>query len=64
LPEYTLQSTESALRSYADQRQVKAALLINGSRVLLTGRAASPPIFDVMVMLGQRRTVERLRREF
>jgi glutamyl/glutaminyl-tRNA synthetase len=43
---------------------VKAGLLINGSRVLLTGKAASPPIFDVMVLLGQKRTVERLRGHF
>jgi glutamyl-tRNA synthetase len=64
LPEFTLQSTELALRSFADQKQVKAGLLINGSRVLLTGRAASPPIFDVMVMLGQMRTAERLRKSY
>ena len=64
IPEFTLESTESALRTLAEQRQVKAGLLINGSRVLLTGKAASPPIFDVMVMLGQKRTVERLRRPF
>ncbi|HVN83013.1 MAG TPA: glutamate--tRNA ligase [Terriglobia bacterium] len=64
LPEFTLQSTELALRSFADQKQVKAGVLINGSRVLLTGRAASPPIFDVMVMLGQKRTVERLRKNY
>jgi glutamyl-tRNA synthetase len=64
IPEFTLQSTELALRSFADQKQVKAGLLINGSRVLLTGRSASPPIFDVMVMLGQNRTVERLKKSY
>jgi glutamyl/glutaminyl-tRNA synthetase len=64
LSEFTLPSTESALRSFAAQKHVKAGLLINGSRVLLTGKAASPPIFDVMVLLGQKRTVERLRGHF
>jgi glutamyl-tRNA synthetase len=64
LSEFTLQSTESALRSFAAQKHVKAGLLINGSRVLLTGKSASPPIFDVMVLLGQKRTVERLRDPF
>jgi glutamyl-tRNA synthetase len=62
LTEFTLQSTETALRAFAEQKQVKAGLLINGARVLLTGKAASPPIFDVMVLLGRQRTVERLRK--
>jgi glutamyl-tRNA synthetase len=62
LTEFTVQSTETTLRSYADEKQVKAGLLINAARVMLTGRGVAPPLFDVMVVLGQARTVERLRR--
>jgi len=62
LDDFTLESAEAALRSFAEQRQVKPGLLINASRVLLTGKAVAPGIFEVMVALGQRRTVQRLRR--
>jgi glutamyl-tRNA synthetase len=30
------------------------------ARVALTGRTASPPLFDVMAVLGKERTVARL----
>ena len=61
LPEFTLETAEAALRGFADQRQVKPGLLINASRVLLTGKAVAPGIFEVMLALGQARTVQRLR---
>jgi glutamyl-tRNA synthetase len=59
---FTLESTEAALRALADEKQVKAGLLINASRVLLTGRAVGPPLFHIMVQLGKQRTAERLER--
>ena len=40
---------------------IKAGVLINASRVALTGQAASPGIFDVMTLLGREKTVSRLR---
>ncbi len=54
--------TETALRSFAQARGVKAGLLINASRVALTGQAVAPGIFAVMEVLGKQRTVERLRK--
>jgi glutamyl/glutaminyl-tRNA synthetase len=63
-PEFTLETAESTLRGFAEERQVKPGLLINASRVLLTGKAVAPSIFEVMVALGQARTVQRLRRPF
>jgi glutamyl/glutaminyl-tRNA synthetase len=64
LAEFTLETAEAALRSFAEERQVKPGLLINASRVLLTGKAVAPGIFEVMLTLGQARTVQRLRRPF
>lgn len=61
LEPFTLESCEQTLRTLADERQVKAGLLINASRVLLTGRAVGPPLFHIMVQLGKDRTAERLR---
>jgi len=39
-------------------------MLINAARVLLTGKAVAPGIFQVMVTLGRERVVQRLRRPF
>jgi glutamyl-tRNA synthetase len=64
LAQFTLETTEAALRSFAEERQLKPGLLINASRVLLTGKAVAPGIFEVMVALGQARTVQRLKRPF
>jgi glutamyl-tRNA synthetase len=62
LAEFTLATSEQTLRAFAEEGQVKPGLLINAARVLLTGKAVAPGIFEVMRALGQRRTVERLRR--
>jgi glutamyl-tRNA synthetase len=60
LSDFNLTSCESALRGLAEEKQVKAGLLINAARALLTGKAVAPPIFEVMIFLGPERTVERL----
>jgi glutamyl-tRNA synthetase len=54
--------TEAALRAFAGERGVKAGLLINASRVALTGQGVAPGIFEVMALLGRARSVARLRR--
>jgi glutamyl-tRNA synthetase len=41
---------------------VKAGLLINATRVALTGQAVAPSLFELMVALGHDRVVARLRR--
>ena len=60
LPSFGLEEVESALRAFAAEKGVKAGLLINAARALLTGKAVAPGIFEVMVALGQERTVARL----
>src|SRR6266550_4446530 len=54
-------TAEAALRSFAEASGVKAGLLINGSRTMLTGQAVGPSMFEVFAILGQKRSVERLR---
>jgi len=58
---FTSETAEAALRRFADERGVKAGLLINGSRTMLTGQAVGPSMFEVFEILGQKRSVERLR---
>ncbi len=60
-PEFTEQSTEGVLRAFATEKNVKAGVLINGSRVALTGQSVAPSLFSVMVALGKEITVKRLK---
>ena len=59
-PEFTEGSTEQTLRAFADENGIKAGMLINGSRVALTGQAVAPSLFAVMAALGKERVVARL----
>jgi glutamyl-tRNA synthetase len=59
---FDLAGTEQVVRGLAAELGVKAGLLINASRVSLTGKAVAPGIFDVMVVLGRDKTVQRLRK--
>jgi len=59
---FDLAGTEATLRSLAEEKGVKAGLLINATRVALTGQAVAPGLFEVMLNLGQSRVVERLHR--
>ncbi len=58
---FTAETAEAALRQFAEEAGVKAGLLINGSRTMLTGQAVGPSMFEVFDILGQKRSVERLR---
>jgi glutamyl-tRNA synthetase len=53
---------ERVLRRVADERRVKAALLIHAARIAATGKGVSPGIFEVLAVLGKPRTIARLRR--
>jgi glutamyl-tRNA synthetase len=48
------------LRAFAEERGLKAGVLINGSRVALTGQSVAPSLFAVMLALGQQRVAKRL----
>jgi glutamyl-tRNA synthetase len=58
---FTAENAEATLRQFADEMGVKAGLLINGSRTMLTGQAVGPSMFHVFEILGRARSVERLR---
>ena len=60
--EFSEASTEQLLRSFAEEKGVKAGVLINGARVALTGQGVAPSLFAVMANLGQDRTATRLKR--
>jgi glutamyl-tRNA synthetase len=62
LQPFDVQETEKVLRALADEKGVKAGLLINAARVALTGQGVAPGLFEVMAVLGRERVVARLRR--
>jgi len=53
---------ETAVRGSAAERGIKAGALIHATRVAVTGRTASPGLFEVLVLLGREQTVRRLER--
>ncbi len=55
------ETAEAALREFAEEAGVKAGLLINASRTMLTGQAVGPSMFDVFDVIGRERSVTRLR---
>jgi glutamyl-tRNA synthetase len=58
---FNAEAAEAALRAYADKAGVKAGLLINASRTMLTGQAVGPSMFEIFDVLGRDSSVERLR---
>jgi glutamyl-tRNA synthetase len=58
---FSAATAEEALRAFSEEAEVKAGLLINGSRTMLTGQAVGPSMFEVFEILGCERSVMRLR---
>ncbi|TVR10774.1 MAG: glutamate--tRNA ligase [Salinarimonadaceae bacterium] len=60
LSEWTAEATEAAVRAYAEETQVKLGQIAQPLRAALTGKATSPGLFDVMVVLGREECLARL----
>jgi glutamyl-tRNA synthetase len=57
---FTVPVLEPALRGLAEARGWKAGDLFMAIRVAISGRTATPPLFESMVALGRARTLARL----
>ena len=62
LPEFSKDTLEKTFKELLDKEGIKMGQLAQPVRVALTGRTASPGIFDVMDLLGKDRTLARLRK--
>lgn len=60
LPVFDLATTEQAYHEIADEMGISFGKVIHPTRLALTGRTFSPGMFDVMVLLGREKTLERL----
>jgi glutamyl-tRNA synthetase len=54
-------SAEAALRAYAEEKGVKAGVLINAARTAVTGRSVGASLFEILGCLGRERVARRLR---
>lgn len=58
---FDIETLESAVRAFIEKKELKPGDVIHPVRVALTGRAASPPIFDVMDVLGKQTCLKRIK---
>ena len=58
--DWQAEAIEAAVRSVADAAGVKLGKLAQPLRAALTGRTTSPGIFDVLALLGQCETLDRI----
>jgi len=54
------ETTEAAMRAFAEQNGLKIGAVAQPLRVALTGRTTSPGIFDVLAVLGRQESLARL----
>jgi glutamyl-tRNA synthetase len=57
---WTAETTEAAIRAFAEQDNLKLGAIAQPLRVALTGRTTSPGIFDVLTVLGRTECLDRL----
>jgi glutamyl-tRNA synthetase len=59
--DWQVPAVEAAVRAFADSAGLKLGKVAQPMRAALTGKAVSPPVFDVMAVLGREEALERLR---
>jgi glutamyl-tRNA synthetase len=57
---WTAEATEQAVRAFAERLGIKLGNIAQPLRAALTGRTTSPPIFDVLAVLGKEESLARL----
>ncbi|MGE5267851.1 MAG: glutamate--tRNA ligase [Deltaproteobacteria bacterium] len=60
-PSWTAGDLEAVVRTFAEATGAKLGKVAQPLRAALTGRAVSPPVFDVMAVLGRDESLARLR---
>jgi len=62
LSDFTLETTEAAYRDLSEELGIKAGEIIHPTRLAISGRTMGPGLFDIMVILGKEKTLERMER--
>ncbi|MEZ4273595.1 MAG: hypothetical protein R3C68_19795 [Myxococcota bacterium] len=61
IPEIQAETMEAAIRQLCEQLEWKPRDLFMPVRIAVTGRKATPPLFETMEVLGKERCRRRLR---
>lgn len=59
--DWTAERLETELQSFAEQREISPGLLIHALRLTTTGQAVGPGVYDCLVLVGQKRSLARIR---
>ena len=62
LETFTHESLEAIFKAVIEESGIKAGVLVNAVRTVLTGQAVGPGFFDVLLTLGQETVADRLGR--
>lgn len=57
---WSAETTEAAVRRFAEERELKLGKVAQPLRAALTGRATSPGVFDVLAVLGREESLARI----
>ncbi len=60
-PDWSAASLEAKVRVFAEEKALKLGKIAQPLRAALTGSAVSPPVFDVMAVLGEEEALARIR---
>jgi glutamyl-tRNA synthetase len=61
LDEWTEKATEEVVRSFVQRTGMKLGSIAQPLRAALTGRTTSPPIFEVLAVLGKDESLARIK---
>lgn len=62
LPEITHDEAERVAREFAEAKETKPGIPINGARAVITGQNKGPSMFEVFAHLDKEKVVERMRK--
>lgn len=62
LPSFGVEAIEGALRTLADERDLRLGPMLGIVRVAVTGKTVAPPLFETLAILGRERVLARIDR--
>ncbi len=62
LPDFEVETIDSALRALADELGLKVGQLLGVARVAVSGKKVAPPLFETLSILGRERVLARIDR--
>ena len=62
LPDFEVETIDSALRALADELNLKVGQFLGVVRVAVSGKAVAPPLFETLSILGRERVLTRIDR--